>query len=133
MVYSAEEYESAVDEIARSCNLPPLGPCSQDWEFEVADASKLNILIRNYKHLATSKLKREVLAHLLIGSFNDAITIGTDTDDIWSEIEALLLQDFHELEDTFKYWACIDDLPDDRFKVSGHVIAFCERAKQEKL
>jgi|GEM_PF-3490686 len=131
MDYSAEKYQIAVNEIAFSCNLPQLGPFTQDWEFEVADSSKLNILIEKYNELATNRLRREILAHLLIGSYNDAIVNGTATVEIWDVIESLLIQKCHELAEILEYWACKNDQPEDRFNVSEYVISFDERIKQE--
>jgi hypothetical protein len=94
-----------VENLARYLNLPLPDPFSQDWEYEVADSTKLADFLNVYGsgHLAPDE--QSVLFNIILASYNDAIGQNSARPEHWDLISRYLLRDRASHEAIINYWA----------------------------
>jgi len=87
--------------------LPEPGPYSQDWEYEIADATRVSEWIGEYlRRNDLTDDERFTLMILIIESFDDALREGISNDCDWDKIEAALMMNHTLHRTTLEYWSC---------------------------
>jgi hypothetical protein len=99
-----------VEKLARHLDLPLPDPYSQDWEYEVADSTKVADFLKVYGsgHLAPDE--QSVLFNIIIGSYNYAISQNTARPEDWNLISSYLLRDRADHEAIINYWSLPDEV-----------------------
>lgn len=103
----------------KQLKLPARG-CEQDWEIELADASRLEEFITFYEDAEISNNKRFALMALIIASLEDFSYVEPIDNKIWGRVSKLLCADRQLHQPTIDYWSVVDDgdNPEDSFKIS---------------
>jgi len=108
----------AIENLYKKLNLPTLGPYSQDWEYELADSSRIiEFLLFYEKHLLTNDEKYALMA-LIISSYDDSLSEGNTQENVWNKIRINLLKDFKLHKNTISYWALEENELEDCFSVT---------------
>jgi hypothetical protein len=95
----------------------------QDWEWEVADASRFAEFLNLYRAAELSDDERFSLMEMLVQCVEDLEehSLGMSA---WSQIEPLLLQKLELHHSTVVYWACSAEVdPEAQFLVSPYMRA----------
>ena len=103
----AHPSRDAVRRLAARLGLPPPDPYSQDWEYEIADETKLVEWLRVYESGQLDALEMALLMKTLIASHNDALGHGTARLEDWEAITRFLRRDLEHHRETVDYW-CLD-------------------------
>lgn len=99
----------------------PFAEDMQDWEWEVADATRFDEFIGVYRSASLNDDERSSLMEVLIQCTED-MELQSNHVAAWSTIEPLLLArpDLHR--STVAYWACLHEAePAARFRVSANM------------
>ena len=93
----------------------------QDWEWEVADASRFEEFIQIYRVADLSDAERYMLMELLVQCVED-MELQPQFELAWASIESPLLARPKLHHSTIEYWACLDETdPLALFKVSRNM------------
>jgi len=86
--------KASIEGLKQKISFPALDVHSQDWEYEVADASRLNEFLNFYfKPDFLSKVERFTLMIVILESFNDALTNQHQNENDWANIQSALLKE----------------------------------------
>lgn len=101
--------QNAIEGLVQKINLPAPDEYSQDWEYEVADASRITEFLYAYENVELTTNEKFALMIIVISSFNDAIVEGK-VEKNWGDLIRLhLLQDSNIHNNTIDYWAMLDE------------------------
>ena len=99
-----------------------LGPYSQDWEVELADASRLADFLDLYEGGELDDDDRFLLMGMIVASLDDAASLGAEVASAWDRADVLLRRDGSLHATTLSYWAQGDDPdPDHQFAVTPRI------------
>ena len=93
----------------------------QDWEYIVADESRIEEFLEFYTRHSLSIEQRFALMIIIIGSFDDYITAHGFSSAIWSRIKLLLEQHKQIHLNTIIYWSSEQDDIEDGFAVTRYM------------
>lgn len=94
----------AIETLNKRLKLPTLSPYSQDWEYELADASRVEEFVTYYTKNDLTIDEKFALMALIISSYDDSITKANETTKIWNRIRSLILKDYKIHKNTIIYW-----------------------------
>jgi hypothetical protein len=95
----------------------------QDWEWEVADASRFPELVQLYRSADLSDDERYSLMEMLVQCVEDMADQSVAAT-AWSQIEPLLLLRPGLHRSTVIYWSCLGEAePEAQYSVSRHMRA----------
>lgn len=101
--------------LARRFELPD-DPRMQDWEWQVADARRIDEFLSAYEQPELSDDERFSLMEILIQSFDDlASQTRLDVEPRWQRVLVLLEERIELHVHTVWYWACVDEEDDGTF------------------
>jgi hypothetical protein len=101
----------------------------QDWEWEIADAARLDEYLTAYKHGDLNDDERFTLMETIIQAFED-LPAPLEADPRWANALAILdgYIDLHAY--TVWYWSDLEDeLDDESWRVTPHLRRLVERHK----
>jgi hypothetical protein len=98
------------ENLARQLNLTSPGPFSQDWQYEVADATRLADFLTVYGSGHLDPDEQSVLLNMILASFNDALSQNSARPEDCDLISGYLLRDRANHETTINYWALLDEV-----------------------
>ena len=101
---------SAIEGLAKHLHLPLPDRYSQDWEYEVADSSKVREWLTAYGSGQFKPEELSLLLNMIVASYNDAISEGSARPEDWDSIAHHLLGDRSLHEATIDYWALPDEI-----------------------
>jgi hypothetical protein len=107
---------AAVDRLAVRLGLPN-EPGMQDWEWEVADAERLDEFFALYGDPELSEDDRFTLMETIIQSCEN-LGDALDEDRRWAEVRTLLEKNIDLHISSVWYWAALDTTLDDAWRVS---------------
>ncbi|WP_334073539.1 MULTISPECIES: hypothetical protein [Paenibacillus] len=81
----------------------------QDWEYIVADSTRLSEFISYYESLELNVEEKFALMIVIVGSYNDAISDGEEQNAAWQKIRYFLTNDVMIHWNTIIYWALLED------------------------
>ncbi|GIO86781.1 hypothetical protein J25TS5_37130 [Paenibacillus faecis] len=81
----------------------------QDWEYIVADSTRLSEFISYYESLELSVEEKFALMIVMVGSYNDAISEGEEQNAAWQKIRYFLINDVMIHWNTIMYWSLLED------------------------
>ncbi|AZK48573.1 hypothetical protein [Paenibacillus lentus] len=108
-IYPEYVTKSAIEGLVKKIKLPAPDEFSQDWEYEVADSSRITEFLYAYENIELNKEERFALMIIIISSFNDAIVEGKAEAELASVIRYHLLQDINIHKNTIYYWSMLDE------------------------
>lgn len=108
-VYPKYVTKRAIEGLVQKVNLPPPDEFSQDWEYVVADASRISEFLYAYENIEFTIDEKFVLMIVIISSFDDAITEGKAEESTAKRIRYHLLQDIGIHMNTIRYWSMLDE------------------------
>jgi len=115
------DYRELVLELCRKLGIGE----PRDWQCWERDAPSPELLPAFKTILSTITHEREerrIIAELLLGSLDIALTEGHSIDAYWPMTKDFLESEPEEFASIVQYWACSDDELEDRFLVSKYVI-----------
>jgi len=99
----------------------------QDWEWEVADASRFGEFLDAYSSGPLNEDERFSLMEMLIQCVEDMDLPSIETTPQWRAVAALLTADPRLHSSSVRYWSCLGDRDlEDCFSVSGPMRAIWE-------
>ena len=105
--------------LARRFRLP-YDDSMQDWEWEVADASRFGEFLEAYCSGSFDEDERFSLMEMLIQCVEDMDQPSIETTPQWRSVAALLTADHRLHASSVRYWSCLGDRAlEDCFSVSG--------------
>ena len=85
----------------------------QDWEYEVADATRFPEFLQAYRHASLSDPERASLMEMLVQCVEDRLRIGPEQPPEslpeWQAIAGLLRQQASLHAATIDYWSCLEE------------------------
>jgi len=97
--------KEAIENLNKKLVLPDLGPYSQDWEYELADSSKLIEFVTYYDKSILTIDEKFALMALIISSLDDYLSEGKLSDHLCDKVKYLLHKDFEIHKNKIIYWA----------------------------
>ncbi|MCY9698017.1 hypothetical protein [Paenibacillus alginolyticus] len=107
--------KKAIESLTEKLGLPDLDQYSQDWEYEIANSSRVNEFVSFYESADLNQSEKFALMSLIISSFDDAVTEGKIQDGIWEKIKGHLISDIDLHRKTILYWSLVEEEVDDCF------------------
>jgi hypothetical protein len=108
-VYPQYVTREAIVSLIKKLNLPSNGEYSQDWEYEVADSSRVAEFIHFYENVALNIEEKFALMTVIVSSYNDAIEEGKTDNIISDKIKYHLSHDINIHKHTILNWALLDE------------------------
>jgi hypothetical protein len=102
-------HRAAIETLSKLLGLPLPGPYSQDWQYEVSDATRVEDFISAYD---TNRLHSEdqcVLMSLILDSYESAISEGIARSEDCDRISYYLARDSNIHSATIDHWAALDE------------------------
>ncbi|MDH0031949.1 MULTISPECIES: hypothetical protein [unclassified Acinetobacter] len=110
--------KEAIAALSKRLNLPYHNNM-QDWEYEVADATRIDEFLEDYLHNQTLDEEKFVLMEILLESFTE---IGDlDNDSRWAIVLLLLEKNINIHAHTICYWSNGDELLENSWNVTPFV------------
>ena len=108
-----------IEGLARQLNLPLPDRFSQDWEYEVADSTRVAEFLSAYDSGRLNPDEQSVLLNVILASYNDAIGEGSARAEDWDRISRDLLRDRAIHEAAIDYWSLPGEAePEDCFPIT---------------
>src|SRR5262249_22518728 len=120
--YWRHSTRAAIDSLARRFSLPS-GPHMQDWEYEVADQTRLFEFLTALEHEKFTDDERFTLSETVMQCFEDCAEAGCQLNqsDEWKRFVALLRSRPRLHARTLCYWSALDSALEDAWCVSSLV------------
>ncbi|SFF11302.1 hypothetical protein SAMN04487969_11480 [Paenibacillus algorifonticola] len=100
---------SAVEGLVEKMKLPAPGEFTQDWEYEVADSTRIGEFLHAYENMDLNLEEKFALMIIIVESYNDAI-LGNKVEENMAElIKYHLIRDINIHINTIYYWAKLDE------------------------
>ncbi len=93
-----------LDPLINRLGLPQIEWWDQNWEYRVADYTRLEEFIQAYPEFNESEIKLSLMM-IIIEAFNDYMSIFETDNDMWNRIVKLLIKDISIHKETLEYWA----------------------------
>ncbi len=100
---------SAIQGLIHKLQLPPPHEFSQDWEYEVSDASRIAEFLYSYEHMELNREEKFALMIIIISSLDDVLASGEPKPSWYDSIRHDLLQDLTIHQHTIYYWSMLDE------------------------
>lgn len=111
------------DGFAEKLHLPEPGEFTQDWEYEVADSSRVEEFVSFYENEQLDGDEKFALMIIVISSFNDLLREKGMEIAIWERIKRNLVMDRHIHMNTILYWADIGGELEDSWAIAPNMRA----------
>ena len=108
----------AIEKLSRELKLPEPDEFSQDWQYEVADLTRLEEFAMFYLNNKLNKNEKFTLMSLILESANDRVQSESLNCKTWEQIAEILTYDIDINEQILEYWACDDDKIEDCFYIT---------------
>ncbi len=119
MKYTRKE---AIEFISKHLIIPMPQAYTQDWEWEMADADRLDEFINFYLNNCLEDHVKIILMELIISSFDDKINQGNDCSSDWNRIKTILKDNLLLHRETIEYWARRESKDEDEcFAVTKYI------------
>ena len=124
--------KEAIENLNTKLCLPNLDQFSQDWEYELADSSRILEFITFYEQHDLTKDEKFALMSLIISCFDDYLSEGKGLGEIWNQIRYYLLKDYQIHINKIRYWSLEeeDDI-ENCFSVTPLMREILEHMKKE--
>ncbi len=120
--------KSSIALLTKALKLPATGS-EQDWDIELADASRIREFLVAYQTMSLSPDDRFALMALVVGSVDRALDAGRETPPEWPAIAELLARERELHASTLVYWACEGESdPDSQFHITPLIRALAASA-----
>ena len=121
----ATRIEKGVQRLCRDLGLPPEGPFTQDWTYELTGKYKSQEYLKKYL-LAYARpdyedVEKQLLMELMLDTCNDLIENGELRDDDWECVVSVLENDIAIHQELVEYWALLEGEWDDVFCLTPRV------------
>lgn len=108
--------------LAHKVNLPEPTPYDQDWEYVVADSSRIDEFIYHYQTIELNQGERFLLMIIIVESLNDALSDNQSNPDdnnrLSQIIEQLLMANYTLHQETIEYYAYLGNSLEDAWFVA---------------
>jgi len=122
--------KKAIDSLAKRFNLPN-SPFSQDWEWEVADSSRINEFISAYESNELDDDERFTLMETIIQSFEE-LQASLSDEPRWIKVLSMIENNIELHIHSVWYWADIEnDDKDNEWRVSAFMRMLLKRYKNQ--
>lgn len=116
-------FDRKVIEFLNEQLLLPFDSLVQDWDIEMADASRIIEFITFYKNNSLSKLEKKGLMSLIIASFDDYLNENNNENEIenlWNLISVLIQNELELFLELIQYWSSKNEA-EDSFKIARYL------------
>jgi len=98
-----------IEGLINKLGMPPPGPFSQDWEYEIADSEKLGEWLQAYSSVPLTHDERETLMETILDSYEDAMRSNAARAEDWETIRRHLIANREIHRTTIDYWSLLDE------------------------
>ena len=115
-----------IAKLCKELKLKDINVHTQDFEYEAADASRIQDFLNYYKSRKLNHIEKSLLIKLILESNNDYFqSNANDAEKIWnSEIVPILSSEYLQHRDILDYWACGTEKLEDCFAITPLVRDF---------
>lgn len=113
--------KESMESLIKNYGLPECDEFSQDWEYEIADSSKVKDYVSIYENEDLNNEEKFTLMIVIIGSFEDMINVHGFDKKIWKKIKNMLIEDIGIHKNTIIYWASCDNEIEDSFSIAPNM------------
>lgn len=119
----------SIEKLCKELKLKGIDVHTQDFEYEAADASRIQDFIHYYKSTNLNRIEKNLLIKLILESFNDYFQSDTnDAEKIWNlEIVPILSSEYLQHQDILDDWVCGTEKLEDCFAITPLVRDFLSR------
>ncbi|MDR1504776.1 MAG: hypothetical protein LBT43_20185, partial [Prevotella sp.] len=94
-----------IKQLSKRLSLPYTGT-EQDWDIEMADATRINFFLHYFCNNKLSEEERFALMSLIIASYDDYLNeYEINADEIWNTIKTILEKERSLYSEIINYWA----------------------------
>lgn len=111
----------AIESLVKKLSLPKPGPFTQDWEYEVADDTRINEFLSCYESKILNEEEKFALMIVIIESLNDAIEKSDVSEPILRKAKELLLKNIAIHTNTILYWSLEGEDLEDCFAITPFI------------
>ncbi|MEK6235500.1 MAG: hypothetical protein N2C14_12400, partial [Planctomycetales bacterium] len=106
--------KQSIKGLVAKLGFPPPGPYTQEWDCEVADASRCTEWLSAYEKTDLNDEEKFTLMKIIVESLNDVVSAETITNQDFLTFRALVVRDYDLHKSTVDDWADWeqDDLED---------------------
>ena len=123
--------KASLQKLEKLLALPASGH-EQDWEMELADASRVGEFLKTYETVPLTPDDKVALMALILASVDRSLSMRGSAPEEWVQIAVLLNRDHALHEETTSYWACLETSDSDGwFSLTPLVRALMSSAKKE--
>jgi hypothetical protein len=112
---------NVVYSLAEKLHLPEPGEFTQDWEYEVADSSRVDEFVSFYENGQLDGDEKFALMIIVISSFNDLLKEKGMEVTIWERIKRNLVMNRHIHMNTILYWSDIEGELEDSWEIAPNM------------
>ncbi len=109
---------AAIEGLVKKLSMPALDSYSQDWEYEVADSSRVSEFVSFYENGILNDDEKFALMIIIITSYNDALSEGNAQSEVWDKVKYHLLNEINIHKNTIVYWSLEGDELEDCFEIT---------------
>ncbi|WP_341278885.1 hypothetical protein [Paenibacillus sp. FSL H8-0537] len=95
--------------LVEKIKLPSPGEFTQDWEYEVADSTRVGEFLHAYENMNLNLEEKFALMLVIVESYNDAISGNKAEENMAELIKYHLIRDINIHINTIYYWAKLDE------------------------
>ncbi|GED58709.1 hypothetical protein ABER61_22425 [Brevibacillus formosus] len=107
--------------LAEKLNLPEPDEFSQDWQYEVANTSRIDEFLFFYENGQLECDEKFVLMIVVISSFNDLLSEKEMEFTIWEQIRRNLVRDSEIHMNTILYWSRLEEEVEDSWEITPYM------------
>lgn len=119
----------AINNLVKKLKLPSPDAYEQDWEYTVADSTRIDELIEFYGNNPLSVEEKFALMIIIISSYDDAIQEKSNDKNTWDRISYYLLRDYNIHANTILYWS---DMENENIENCFAITSFMRKLLDEK-
>ncbi len=116
--YPKNVTRAAIEGLVKKLSLPGLDLYSQDWEYEVANSSRVSEFISFYENGILNYDEKFALMIVIISSYNDALSEGKAQIGDWDKIRYHLVNEINIHKNTIVYWSLEGEELEDCFEIT---------------
>lgn len=107
--------------LAEKLNLPEPDEFSQDWQYEVANTSRIDEFLFFYENGQLECDEKFALMIVVISSFNDLLSEKGMEFTVWEQIKRNLVSDSEIHMNTILYWSRVEEELEDSWEITPYM------------
>lgn len=111
----------AMYSLVEKLDLPEPDEFSQDWEYVVADTSRINEFLLFYENGSLKSAEKFALMIIIVSSFNDLMSEKGMEFAVWDQMKGKLVRDNEIHMNTILYWSSLEEELEDAWEIATYM------------